>query len=52
MVSGTLCDLQSHKTDYLAVINGLYHENLQQVYTYQPITILYHANRNLKAAPY
>ena len=52
MVSGISCDLQLHKTDYLAITKGLYHEDLQRVYTYQPITILHHANRNLKATPF
>ena len=52
MISGTSCDLQLHKTDYLAVTKGLYHKDLQRVYTNQPIMIPHHANRNPRAVPY
>lgn len=52
MVFGTLSDLQPHKMDYLAITKGLYCEDLQQVYTYQSIIILYYANKNPRAAPY
>lgn len=52
MVSGTLYDLQLHKTDYLAIIKDLYHEDLQKVYIYQSITIPHHAYRNPRDAFY